>query len=205
MSQNGRREFLTSAAAAAAALAACTAPVRRAQAASAVCGCMYDEGGLVSECAKHFNNPGFLSKLVTFDVVTVPSPTMAGVTLPLVKQTLDTMNNIMHVSVVRVRANDSSLALGGSLAPPSESDLPLGFYELVSWGTPLTNPSSPTDPDHPGKRSPVVLSLAQYMAGTFIPDWTKILMFVIPDKPASGPPISPGAAFSAMCAHPFGM
>ena len=32
MSQNGRREFLTSAAAVAAALAACTAPARRAQA-----------------------------------------------------------------------------------------------------------------------------------------------------------------------------
>jgi hypothetical protein len=208
MSQNGRREFLTSAAAAAA-LAACTAPVRRAQAAAvAPCGCMYDEGGLVSACALHFHDPGFLPKLVTFSV---PSPTTAGLTPSLVAKTLDAMNNIMHVSMVRVKANDGSLALGGAMSPPDPLDLPLGFYELIPLGGPPGNPPSPDDPAKPGRRSPVVLSLAQYMAissptapaGAFRPDWKTMLMFVVPDRVGASP--SPGGAFSAMCAHPFGM
>ena len=54
MSQNSRREFLTSAAAVAAALAACAAPARRAQAQT--CGSIYDEAGIVDKVAP-FHGP----------------------------------------------------------------------------------------------------------------------------------------------------
>ncbi|MEA2789329.1 MAG: hypothetical protein QOG73_1735, partial [Acetobacteraceae bacterium] len=64
MSQKGRREFLTSAAAAAAALAACTAPARRAQAQPA-CATMYDEHGIVGEVAPFVHNTAFRDQLIT--------------------------------------------------------------------------------------------------------------------------------------------
>jgi hypothetical protein len=196
MSQNGRREFLTSAAAVAAALAACAK-----QEVAQACGTMYDEHGIVSACAQHFSDPNFLPALATFNVFNIPSPTMADLTQQRVAQTLGTINNIMHVSTVTVKKNDGSLHGPPSNFLPTATDLPLGSYNLIPW-----NPQSPTQP---GSRSPVVLSLRQYMVLTsfppppnpFIPDWTKMLMFVVPDPVSPGGP-SPG---NAMCAHPFGM
>ena len=61
MSQNGRREFLTSAAAVAAALAACTAPARRAQAQP--CGTMYYEQDIVHKVAPYLHDTDFRKQL----------------------------------------------------------------------------------------------------------------------------------------------
>jgi hypothetical protein len=126
------------------------------------------------------------------------------------------MNNTMHVFMVKVKANDGSL--DGLQPPPPQflpnpADLPLGYYKLIPLGGTPGNPQSPNDSTKPGSRSPVVLSLAQYKVisssaappTAFRPDWTKMLMFVVPDKVGPAGPISPGDAFSAMCAHPFGM
>src|ERR1700760_1589908 len=175
MSQNGRREFLTSAAAVAAALAACAK-----QGVAQPCATMYDEHDIVPKVAPFVHVDAFRNQLITFPATI--TPTMANLTQPLVGNTLAALagKGITTVTVAR------------------GTNVPLGTYNLIPLGGTPGNPPS-------GRRSPVVLSLDQYMAGTFIPDWTKILMFVIPDKPASGPPISPGAASSAMCGHPFGM
>jgi hypothetical protein len=178
MSQNGRREFLTSAAAVAAALAACTAP---APGTGATCVTMYDEHDIVPKVAPYVHDTAFRNQLITFPATI--TPTMANLTQPLVDNTLAALARpgigITTVTVAR------------------GTEVPLGTYKLIRLGT---------TPAPPFQRSPVVLSLAQYMANTFNPDWTKILMFVIPDPLGpGGSPISPGDATSAMCAHPFGM
>ena len=82
MSQKGRREFLTSAAAVAAALAACTAPARRAQAQPA-CVTMYDEHDIVHKVAPFWCMlTTFRNQLITFPAGT--TPTMANLTQHLV-------------------------------------------------------------------------------------------------------------------------
>jgi hypothetical protein len=209
MSQNGRREFLTSAAAAAAALAACSPKLGgdqvSAQPAHGPCGAMYDEQGIVHNVAPHLHDAVFRQNLLTFDPIAIPSPTMADLTQPRVAQTLSTLNSVM-ISTVTVTKNDGSVhGPPPNILPtafiPTPTALPLGSYNLIPW-----NPLSPTQP---GSRSPVVLSLAQYMAITssppppspLIPDWTRMLMFVIPVAGGPGGP-DPG---DAMCAHPFGM
>jgi hypothetical protein len=183
MSQNGRREFLTSAAAVAAALAACSAPARRAQAQPA-CVTMYDEQGIVHIVAQAVQNTAFLNQLITFPAGTTPA--MANLTPQFVNNTLTALSN-QSITTVRVKRG---------------TNVPLGTYDLIPLGT---------TPAPPFKRSPVVLSLDQYRAHyegdhAFSPDWSRILMFVIPTKDAHGnPTTTPGGAESAMCAHPFGM
>jgi hypothetical protein len=176
MSQKGRREFLTSAAAAAAALAACTAPARRAQAQPA-CATMYDEHGIVGKVAPFVHNTAFRDQLITFPAAT--TPTMANLTQQLVENTLNALKG-KGVTTVTVTKG---------------TNVPLGTYELVSWG----------NPSQPGKRSPVVLTLAQEQAGSFVPDWSRILLFVIPDRLHGGHDITTADASSKMCIHPFGM
>jgi hypothetical protein len=189
MSQNGRREFLTSATAVAAALAACTAPARRAQAQPPACVTMYDEAGLVSRVAPFVHIPDFRNELITFTVprassTAVASPTMAylnrGAGSALVDSTLAALTSRGVTSVTVTKS----------------TYVPLGTYDLISSGT---TPG-------PGKRWPVVLTLAQERAGSFIPDWSQILLFVIPDpKGPGGHDITTSEAHAAMCVHPFGM
>src|ERR1700731_1292107 len=124
MSQNGRREFLTSAAAVAAALAACTAPARRAQAQPACDTPMYDEQGLVNVCAQLIHgDPTFLPALVTFGVDN-PSPKMTDLNQTVVQGTLGAINNKMHVSTVTVKKNGGSLHGPPSNFIPQPTDLP---------------------------------------------------------------------------------
>jgi hypothetical protein len=174
MSQNGRREFLTSAAAVAAALAACTAPAQPA------CATMYDEHDIVPKVAPYVHDTAFRNQLITFPATI--TPTMANLTQPLVANTLAALagKGITTVTVTR------------------GTNVPLGTYNLIPLGT---------TPAPPFQRSPVVLSLAQYMANpaTFIPDWNKILLFVIPDRLHGGHAITTAEASSGMCIHPFGM
>jgi hypothetical protein len=186
MSQNGRREFLTSAAAVAAALAACTAPARRAQAQA--CGAMYKEQDIVSKVAPYVHDTVFRKELITFTAPgpTGASPTMANLTQKLVDKTLAALTGKGVTTVI---------VLNTTNLPPG-TNLPLGEYELVSWET---TPG-------PGKRWPVVLTLTQEAAGSFKPDWSKILLFVIPDpKGSGGQDITTAGARSKMCTHPFGM
>src|ERR1700722_7523572 len=145
MSQKGRREFLTSAAAVAAALAACTAPARRAQAQPPPpCKTMYDENDIVPKVA-HFLAPGthttFRQDVITFTNPPVSdNPQWSDLTQPLADHTWQIlMNN--HITTVKVKRG-------------TNPNIPVGEYELVSWGTPPANP----DPtlNKPGKRSPVV-------------------------------------------------
>jgi hypothetical protein len=178
MSQNGRREFLTSAAAVAAALAACTAPARRAQA-QACATTMYREADIVGKVARFVSDSTFRNQLITFDVNNAPQPTMADLTPGLVDKTLAALTS---KSVTSVTVTKSTY-------------LPLGEYKLVSG---QTTPA-------PDKRWPVVLTMEQQAAGHFTPDWNKILLFVIPDRTVGGHDITQAEAHSAMCAHPFGM
>jgi hypothetical protein len=186
MSQNGRREFLTSAAAVAAALAACVAPARRALA-QGFCGTTYYEQGIVHIVAQHLHDANFLKNILTFpDGVTAD---IANLTPQFVKNTLDYLNSI---GITTVTVRDSTY-------------VPKGKYELVELIPSGTTPVNPQPPQL-GKRSPVVLSLDQYKAQSFNPDWNRMLLFVLPMKDAHGNPVTtPGDAESAMCAHPFGM
>jgi hypothetical protein len=181
MSQKGRREFLTSAAAVAAALAACTAPARRAQAQPA-CVTMYDEHDIVHKVAPLVHVDAFRNQLITFPAGT--TPTMANLTQHLVDNTLAALAQRPKPDITTVIVN------GGT-------NVPLGTYSLIPLGT---------TPAPPFQRSPVVLTVAQERAGSFIPDWNKILLFVIPDpKDPGGHDITEDQAHSAMCIHPFGM
>jgi hypothetical protein len=185
MSQNGRREFLTSAAAVAAALAACTAPARRAQA-QQTCATIYDEHDIVPKVASSVHLDSFQDGVITFPATT--TPTMAALDPGFVDRTLATLKPV-HLTSVTVK-NTPNPNLPPGLSP--------GTYDLV--------PLSQSGP--PGKRSPVVLSLSQYNAyygGDFKPDWNKILVFVIPNRVHGGHPATPDEANSDICIHPFGM
>jgi hypothetical protein len=183
MSQNGRREFLTSAAAVAAALAACTAPARRAQAQH--CGSIYDEQGIVPKVGRFVSDSTFRNQLITFPATI--TPTMANLTNNLVDNTFNALND-KHLTSVTVKSPPN---------PSLPSGLPSGTYNLIPSGT---TPG-------PGNRWPVVLSVQQQQAGSFNPDWSKVLLFVIPDpKDPGGHDITTEAqAHSAVCIHPFGM
>jgi hypothetical protein len=180
MSQNGRREFLTSAAAVAAALAACAAPARRAQAQPA-CATMYDEHDIVSKVAPLVHDVAFQNDLLTF----APSnlqPTWAELNqnLQLVDDTWQTLKNHQITTATVVRG----------------TYVPLGTYDLIPSAT------------MPGslKRWPVVLTLEQERAGSFTPDWSQILLFVIPHpRDHYGQPTRRDDAQAEMCVHPFGM
>jgi hypothetical protein len=190
MSQKGRREFLTSAAAVAAALAACTAPARRAQAQCV--SPIYDESDIVPKVAKFVSNSTFRDELITFPAGT--TPTMASLTKSLVGNTLNALTVTLvtlggpHNSITKVTVRDN---------PSRPSGIPTGTYDLIPLGT---------TPPPPFQRSPVVLTVAQAGAGSFIPDWSRILLFVIPDsKDPGGHDISEDGARSKICTHPFGM
>jgi hypothetical protein len=188
MSQNSRREFLTSAAAVAAALAACTAPARRAQAQPPACKTIYDEHDIVPKVASSVHLDSFQDGVITFPATI--TPTMATLDPGFVDRTLATLKAppIQLTSVTVKNLPIPSL-------PPGLSS---GTYDLV--------PLSQSGP--PWKRSPVVLSLDQYNAhygSDFKPDWNKILVFVIPNRVHGGHPTTPGEANSDICIHPFGM
>jgi len=180
MSQNGRREFLTSAAAVAAALAACTAPARRAQAQPA-CATMYDEAGIVSKVAPLVHDTVFENNLLTFPADNLQPKWNDLIQNPqLVDDTWQTLKHRQITTVTVVRG----------------TNVPLGTYDLIPSGT---TPGSL-------KRWPVVLTLEQERTGSFNPDWNKILLFVIPHpRDYQGQPTSTGDAKAAMCVHPFGM
>jgi hypothetical protein len=187
MSQNGRREFLTSAGAVAAALAACAAPVRRAQA-QAPCGSIYKEGDIVSKVAPDLGGPNglaFRNKLITIPD-TITAPAMANLTPDAVKQTFDALQG-KTVTSVTVK---SPLPPG---TPPGPSP---GMYTLVSGDT---------TPGPSNTRWPVVLTMKQRTDGFTSADWNKILLFVIPDQKVGGHDITEAEAHTAMCVHPFGM
>jgi hypothetical protein len=182
MSQNGRREFLTSAAAVAAALAACTAPGRRAQAQS--CGSIYDEAGIVGKVAPLVHDITFQNNLLTFDANNLQPTAEYLDKYPQIVD--DTWQTLKHHQITTVKVLN---------APPG-TNLPLGTYDLI--------PSNTT----PGslKRWPVVLTLEQERAGSFKPDWSQILLFVIPNpRDHQGQPVITGDAHAEMCVHPFGM
>jgi hypothetical protein len=193
MSQNGRREFLTSAAAAAAALAACSPKLGgdqvTAQPAQAQppCKTIYDEHDIVPKVAPFVHVDAFRDQLITFPAGT--TPTMANLT-----QNPQFVDNTLKALTVTL------VALGGqgitTVKVKRGTNVPLGTYDLIQLGT---------TPAPPFKRSPVVLTVAQEMAGSFIPDWNKMLLFVIPDPKVGGQPITGGQAHSKMCVHPFGM
>jgi hypothetical protein len=196
MSQNGRREFLTSAAAVAAALAACTAPARRAQAQPPTCKTMYDENDIVPKVA-HLLAPGshttFRQDVLTFTNPPVSNnPKWTDLTPPLADHTLGILmtNGIPTVTVKR-----------------GNSKVPVGEYQLVSWGTPPVDADPLSTPPKIGKRSPVVLTIDQEKAGGFTSsmDLKKILLFVIPDPKVGGHDSTEDEAKSAMCVHPYGM
>lgn len=189
MSQNGRREFLTSAAAVAAALAACTAPARRAQA-QQTCATIYDEHDIVPKVASSVHLDSFQDGVITFPATITPTMDNLKNNPQFVDNTLATLKAppIQLTSVTVKNTPNPNL-------PPGLSS---GTYDLV--------PLSQSGP--PWKRSPVVLSLNQYNAhygGDFKPDWNKILVFVIPDRVHGGHPTTPGEANSDICLHPFGM
>jgi hypothetical protein len=194
MSQNGRREFLTSAAAAAAALAACTAPARRAQAQH--CATIYDEQDIVSKVAPFISNSPFRNQLITFPANI--QPTMGNL-----NQNPQLVNNTLTALSVTLAALAGPNGQGlTTVTVKNENNLPTGLPSGTNDLIPLGTTSAPNF-----QRSPVVLSLQQYQAGSFNPDWSKILLFVIPDPrhPQDGQPVIPREAVSAMCAHPFGM
>jgi hypothetical protein len=183
MSQNGRREFLTSAAAVAAALAACAAPVRRAQAqAGATCGSIYDESKIVPKVAKFVHLDAFQKQLITFPAGT-----------PL------TMENLIHnpdfVDRTLKALNDKGLTsvTVKSPPPPLPPGLSSGTYGLVSLSAAGSS-----------NRSPVVLTKAQE-AFADSADWSKILVFVIPDRVHDGHDITEDEVKSDICIHTFGM
>jgi hypothetical protein len=185
MSQNGRREFLTSAAAVAAALAACAAPVRRAQAA---CGSIYEEGDIVSKVAPYLGGPAglaFRKQLITLDDTTFPSPKMGDLTPDAVKRTFDALTSKSVTSVTVKSPLPSSL-------PPGPSP---GMYTLVSGDT---TPG-------PGTRWPVVLTVKQPVGNFTSADWNKILLFVIPEPDPVDDHGHPTNPHDWMCVHPFGM
>jgi hypothetical protein len=192
MSQKGRREFLTSAAAVAAALAACTAPARRAQAA---CGSIYDEAGIVKKVAPLVHDIAFQNNLLTFPANNL-QPTWDDLyqNLQLVDDTWQTLNH-HQITTVTVKNPPPNLPLG----------LPPGMYDLIPSNKKPVDPQS--QPPQHGKRWPVVLTLEQQQTGSFNPpDWTQILLFVIPHpRDRQGQPISTDDATAAMCVHPYGM
>jgi hypothetical protein len=193
MSQNGRREFLTSAAAVAAALAACTAPARRAQAQS--CKTIYDEHDIVPKVAPHVHDTVFRDKLITFPAGT--SPTMNNLTHGLGPTFVDRTLAALTDPPIQL----TSVTVKNTPNPNLPPGLSSGTYDLIPLGT-TPGPANPLPPNH-GRRSPVVLTKAQ--ASSFDADWSKILMFVIPDpNPVddSGHPTTPG---NSICIHPFGM
>ena len=175
MSQKGRREFLTSAGAVAAALAACAAPVRRAQAQPPTCVTMYDENDIVHKVAPLLQN--IPSGLITFPAGT-----------PLTMDTL--LHNPLYVGNTLAALAHQPKPDITTVIVKRGTNVPLGTYKLIPLGT---------TPPPPFQRSPAVLTMTQ--ANSFTPDWTRILMFVIPDHLGH----TPGEAESAMCVHPFGM
>jgi hypothetical protein len=105
----------------------------------------------------------------------------------LVNTTLATLArphpNITTVTVVR--------QINGPPATPAK-----GTYTLI--------PSTTTP--GPLTRWPVVLTLEQERAGYFTPDWSRILLFVIPHpRDYHGNNQSNSDAQAVMCVHPFGM
>jgi hypothetical protein len=184
MSQNGRREFLTSAGAVAAALAACAAPVRRAQAAP--CGSIYDEAGIVSKVAPLVHDIAFQNNLLTFPADNL-QPTMNDINQnkSLVDDTWQTLKHHQITTVKVVRQ------INGTPATPAPDT-----YTLIPS---TTTPGTLT-------RWPVVLTLEQQQTGSFVPDWNQILLFVIPHpRDYQGQPTITGDAKAEMCVHPFGM
>jgi hypothetical protein len=185
MSQNGRREFLTSAAAVAAALAACAAPARRAQAQPASCGSIYEERDIVSKVAPSLG-PGddsLRNQLISFPDGTTPN--IANLTAAAVTRTFNALNG-KNVTSVTVKSPPPAL-------PPGPSP---GSYTLISGDT---------TPGPNNTRWPVVLTVHQPTGGFTIADWNKILLFVIPEQHPvddSGHPTNP---HNWMCVHPFGM
>jgi hypothetical protein len=183
MSQNGRREFLTSAAAVAAALAACAAPARRAQAA---CGSIYDEAGIVNKVAPSLG-PGddsLRNQLISFPDGTTPN--LANLTKAAVTRTFEALKAPpIQLTSVTVKSPPPAL-------PPGPSP---GSYTLVSGDT---TPG-------PNTRWPVVLTVHQPTGGFTIADWDKILLFVIPEQNPVDGHGNHSTPHDWMCVHPFGM